>query len=106
MRILPKKYSRTKNRLTLFPLLKFPAGGWIFNSAVDAYENSLLNKALQKTNWNKKQAALLLNLNRTTLIEKIKKKGPGREERRSFTCRTSQGRSIRSKVGLNFKVFE
>lgn len=46
-----------------------------FNMAVDAYENSLLIKALEKTKWNKRQAARLLNLNRTTLVEKIKKKG-------------------------------
>jgi hypothetical protein len=31
--------------------------------------------ALSRTNWNKKAAARLLHLNRTTLVEKIKKKG-------------------------------
>lgn len=46
-----------------------------FNSAVDAYENSLILKALEKTGWNRNQAAALLKLNRTTLVEKIKKKG-------------------------------
>lgn len=46
-----------------------------FNSAVDAYENSLILKALERTGWNRKQAAILLNLNRTTLVEKMKKKG-------------------------------
>jgi len=46
-----------------------------FNSAVDAYENQLILKALQKTGWNRNQAAALLKLNRTTLVEKIKKKG-------------------------------
>lgn len=46
-----------------------------FNSAVDAYENALIMKALEKTGWNRNQAALLLRLNRTTLVEKMKKKG-------------------------------
>lgn len=46
-----------------------------FNSAVDHYENQLILKALEKTGWNRNQAAILLKLNRTTLVEKIKKKG-------------------------------
>ncbi len=46
-----------------------------FNQSVDEYENELILKALEKTNWNRKKASVLLNLNRTTLIEKIKKKG-------------------------------
>jgi DNA-binding NtrC family response regulator len=31
--------------------------------------------ALERTGWNKKAAAELLRLNRTTLVEKIRKKG-------------------------------
>jgi DNA-binding NtrC family response regulator len=46
-----------------------------FNSAVDAFENALIMRALEKTGWNRNQAALMLRLNRTTLVEKIKKKG-------------------------------
>jgi DNA-binding NtrC family response regulator len=42
---------------------------------VDDFETSLINTALEKTGGNKKAAAKLLNLNRTTLVEKIKKKG-------------------------------
>lgn len=52
-----------------------PESGVDFNSAVDAYENALIMRALEKTGWNRNQAALLLRLNRTTLVEKIKKKG-------------------------------
>ncbi|NUM58809.1 MAG: sigma-54-dependent Fis family transcriptional regulator [Bdellovibrionaceae bacterium] len=52
-----------------------PADGIDFNTAVDAYENALILKALEKTGWNRNQAAALLRLNRTTLVEKIKKKG-------------------------------
>ena len=46
-----------------------------FNSAVDNFENSLILQALEKTGWNRNKAATLLKLNRTTLVEKIKKKG-------------------------------
>lgn len=49
--------------------------GLDFNSAVDAYENALILQALERTGWNRNQAAALLKLNRTTLVEKIKKKG-------------------------------
>ncbi len=52
-----------------------PTDGLDFNTAVDNYENALIMKALEKTGWNRNQAALLLKLNRTTLVEKIKKKG-------------------------------
>ncbi len=38
-------------------------------------EDSLINQALEMTGGNKNQASKLLSLNRTTLIEKMKKKG-------------------------------
>jgi DNA-binding NtrC family response regulator len=55
--------------------IEIPESGVDFNNAVDAYENALIMRALEKTGWNRNQAALLLRLNRTTLVEKIKKKG-------------------------------
>ena len=55
--------------------VEIPENGMDFNSAVDAYENLLILQALEKTGWNRNQAAALLKLNRTTLVEKIKKKG-------------------------------
>lgn len=54
---------------------QLPADGVDFNSVVEAYENSLILSALERTGGNKKAAAKLLKLNRTTLVEKIKKKG-------------------------------
>ena len=60
------------------PMTQFeeiPEKGLDFNALVDGFENSLIIKALEKTAGNKKAAAKLLNLNRTTLVEKIKKKG-------------------------------
>ena len=45
-----------------------------FRDAVSDFENKLILKALEKTGWNKNRAAELLQLNRTTLVEKMKKK--------------------------------
>jgi DNA-binding NtrC family response regulator len=44
------------------------------NSAVEEFENRLILEALEKTGGNKKAAAQLLNIKRTTLIEKLKKR--------------------------------
>jgi len=52
-----------------------PPTGLDFNETVGALERDLLGQALALTGWNKNQAAQLLGLNRTTLIEKIKKRG-------------------------------
>jgi DNA-binding NtrC family response regulator len=52
---------------------ELPAHGIHFADAVHAFERNLILKALRQTNWVKSKAAQLLNLNRTTLLEKIKK---------------------------------
>jgi len=54
--------------------LPWSDSGVDFNSLVSAFESRLIIKALQVSDGNKKEAARLLNLNRTTLLEKIKKK--------------------------------
>jgi DNA-binding NtrC family response regulator len=51
-----------------------PEGGLCLNSALDEFENNYIMQALARSGGNKKEAALLLNLKRTTLIEKLKKK--------------------------------
>lgn len=54
---------------------ELPEEGVDFNAVVEQFENNLILQALERTGGNKKAAAKLLNLNRTTLVEKIKKKG-------------------------------
>ena len=44
-----------------------------FNEAVEQYQKDLILHALNQTNWIKAKAADLLKMNRTTLVEKIKK---------------------------------
>lgn len=50
-----------------------PEEGISLDSAVSEFEKALILQALNKTGWVKNKAAQLLNLNRTTLIEKIKR---------------------------------
>ncbi|NBQ53852.1 MAG: hypothetical protein EBU49_09765 [Proteobacteria bacterium] len=42
---------------------------------IEDLENSMILQALDRTSHNKNQAAKLLGLNRTTLVERIKKRG-------------------------------
>ncbi|WP_020587785.1 sigma-54 interaction domain-containing protein [Desulfobacter curvatus] len=44
-----------------------------FNEAVESYQKALITHALNKTGWVKAKAAEMLKMNRTTLVEKIKK---------------------------------
>jgi len=52
---------------------EIPATGLPLQKILSDLERQLIIKALHQTNWVKNQAAQLLQLNRTTLIEKIKK---------------------------------
>lgn len=72
---LPPRYKESKNIYHSQEKWEVSDLGLDFNSAVDSYENSLILRALEKTGWNRNQAAILLKLNRTTLVEKMKKKG-------------------------------
>jgi len=71
---LPEKI-RQSRQLNSSAQVALPAQGIDFNEAVDNYERELIVSALQRVNGIKKKAAEYLNLNRTTLIEKMKRKG-------------------------------
>ncbi len=70
---LPEKIQQGGARKSFEPL-EIPDDGIDFNAMVGEYEYSLIKAALEKTGNNKNRAAMLLNLKRTTLVEKIKKK--------------------------------
>jgi transcriptional regulator with PAS, ATPase and Fis domain len=53
---------------------RLPQAGLDLRSAVETFENQLIRQALERTHWNKKRAAGLLGLNRTTLVEMLKRK--------------------------------
>ena len=63
------------------PQIEIYADGVDFNTAVTEYEKDLILQALKKTNWVKNRAAELLQIKRTTLVEKIKRYGINKEEK-------------------------
>ncbi len=71
---LPEKIRRLpSDQLPTMPAA-IPVGGLDLSRAVEEFENRLILEALERTNWVKSKAARLLQINRTTLIEKLKKK--------------------------------
>jgi DNA-binding NtrC family response regulator len=58
---------------SIAPAISLPDNGIDLSTAVNDFERSIIIQALNKSNWVKNRAAKLLNLNRTTLVEKIKK---------------------------------
>ena len=56
-------------------ITEIPDTGINLKEVVEEYEMSLILQALEKCNWVKNKAATLLSLNRTTLVEKLKKRG-------------------------------
>lgn len=71
---LPIEIQQREN-LNFVPLIDIPDEGINFQNVVTDMERELIVQSLRKTNGNKKLAAKLLNLKRTTLIEKIKRIG-------------------------------
>ncbi len=69
---LPAKIMQVKG-VTRHDVQEVPAQGFSLNQAVADYEKKLIVQALNQTDWVKNQAAQLLNVNRTTLIEKMKR---------------------------------
>ena len=55
-------------------LRDLPQAGIDLRATVEEYESGLIKQALDRTGWNKNRAAQLLGLNRTTLVEMIKRK--------------------------------
>jgi DNA-binding NtrC family response regulator len=55
--------------------IEIPDGGVNFNTVVSDLERRLITKSLQLSNGNKKKAASLLQLKRTTFVEKLKRMG-------------------------------
>jgi two-component system response regulator AtoC len=58
---------------TLMPAVEFPDAGVDLPGMVDQIERDLIARALSRTGGNKAAAATLLNIKRTTLVEKLKR---------------------------------
>ena len=61
------------SRSAVVPDLNFPDDGIDFDGYVGGIERELIRRSLEKTGGNKGQAARLLRLKRTTLVEKLKR---------------------------------
>jgi DNA-binding NtrC family response regulator len=66
-----KVYASTPR--SVHPRIHIREDGISFYTAVTEFEQQLIRQALNRTQWVKKEAAELLNLKRTTLIEKMKR---------------------------------
>jgi two-component system response regulator PilR (NtrC family) len=69
VKVVPQDVESYKELITL------PDSGVDLKQLLSDIEDSLINQALDVTGGNKNQASKLLSMNRTTLIEKMKKKG-------------------------------
>ncbi|MBY0470350.1 sigma-54 dependent transcriptional regulator [bacterium] len=58
-----------------FPRMVLPNSGVDLKNIVAAFENHLIDQALARTGNNKNRASELLKMNRTTLVEKLRKRG-------------------------------
>ena len=70
---LPPKLLQKQNMETSTCHVDLPAEGLNFNEIVSQFEKDLLLQALRTSGGVKNRAAKLLNLNRTTLVEKLKR---------------------------------
>jgi sigma-54 dependent transcriptional regulator, flagellar regulatory protein len=75
---LPPKFrgeqkTRTPEVSFQAPALELGCEGLDLNTAVSEFEKNLIYQSLEKTDWVKNKAAKLLQVKRTTLVEKIKR---------------------------------
>ncbi|HEY1308472.1 MAG TPA: sigma-54 dependent transcriptional regulator [Vicinamibacterales bacterium] len=69
---------RERVKSMLVPTVAIPDEGLNFTSLVSQLERELIMRCLEKTGGNKRQAARLLNLSRTTFIDKLHRLNPVR----------------------------
>ena len=70
---LPSKIRKQKREQLATCEIDLPDEGVDFNKMLIAYERELILKALDKCGGVKNKAAKMLNLKRTTLVEKLKR---------------------------------
>jgi transcriptional regulator with PAS, ATPase and Fis domain len=71
---LPARMQKAVRTAARAQALELPEDGIDLRDAVEQFENKLILQALERTGWNKNRAAAVLRMNRTTLVEKLKKK--------------------------------
>jgi len=71
--------AKTSGGNEIFRNIDIPEGGIDFNTLISGLERRLILQSLQVANGNKKRAASLLQLKRTTFVEKLKRMGEDAE---------------------------
>ena len=89
---LPAEVQKTSANLFLSEIY-IPDEGVNFNTEVSNVEKELIMQSLRKSGGNKKQAAKLLNLKRTTLIEKLKRLNLMDQANQEPSAKASKGTS-------------
>ena len=69
--------SRRPSKLESFDTIEIPDDGIHFNTMISELERKLILQSLQIARGNKKRAASLLHLKRTTFVEKLRRMGYG-----------------------------
>jgi DNA-binding NtrC family response regulator len=70
---LPPEVQQADEPARLVPPLAFPEEGIDFEQYIADIEREMIRRSLEQTHGNKRAAARLLNLKRTTLVEKLKR---------------------------------
>ncbi len=70
---VPEKLIKSRRKSVPFEF-ELPEDGITFSEVVSAFENQILDLSLARANGVKNRAAQLLRMNRTTLVEKLKKR--------------------------------
>ncbi len=70
---LPADLNQATDASDLLPGLSLPDEGLDFDSFISKIEHEVIRRALERTGGNKAAAASVLNLKRTTLVEKLKR---------------------------------
>ncbi|HXV37316.1 MAG TPA: sigma-54 dependent transcriptional regulator, partial [Myxococcota bacterium] len=93
---LPKSLQRASPPLPNAP--QIPPQGLSFREVVDQFESDLIRQALEITHGNKNRAAQLIQMNRTTMLEKMKKKGVRFDHGASDPERARDGLRVRERA--------
>jgi DNA-binding NtrC family response regulator len=72
--MLPEEFEAADSDRVV-PAITVPDGGISFSSVMTQIEKDLILQCLQRTGGNRRQAAALLNMSRTTLIDKLQRLG-------------------------------
>jgi DNA-binding NtrC family response regulator len=72
--MLPEEF-QAQDPDRVVPAITIPDGGISFSSVMTQIERDLILQCLERTGGNRRQAALLLNMSRTTLIDKLQRLG-------------------------------